>query len=73
MLKRDQRVVKILRIGGFETATIETVASVKRNVAEIVDSSLRFNAVTMREIDPSGLGTCWLVPFDGGEIERWQL
>lgn len=77
-LAKGQLVVKVLRVAGVETATIERVAKVtKDGIATLVDSSLKFDAATRAEVDQAPgfgmLATCRLVDFDGGEEERWRL
>ena len=76
-LKKGQFVVKVLRMMGTETATIERVESVKTGVVRLEGSSLKFNTVTLLEVDQapgfSAVAHCKLVWFDGGEEQRWRL
>lgn len=76
-LSKGQLVVKVLRVMGVETATIERVESVKSGVVRLVDSSLKFSASTLHEVDQApgfgGAASCKLVWFDDGEEQRWAL
>lgn len=72
--KKGQKVVKAIDIHGAMTATIQTISKVSKGVIALDGSSLKFDANTGREIDPAFFQFhCYLVPFDGGEIERWGL
>jgi hypothetical protein len=53
MFKKGDRVVKILRGGGVETASLQTVESVKKGVVKLVDSEhMAYTAEYGNEIDP---------------------
>lgn len=72
--KRGQKVVKVIDVYGSKTATVQTVEKVKSGVVSLEDSSLKFDAKTGHEIDPAFVQFfCFLVAFDGGEVEKWGL
>jgi len=52
VFKKGDKVVKILRGGGVETATIQFVNGVKKGKVLLEDSSLEYDAKTGQEIDP---------------------
>lgn len=67
-------VVKVLSGAGMKTCVITTVTKVSKGVISVEDSSLTYDSRTLLEIDPALPG--WyseLVPFDGGEVEKWGL
>jgi len=72
--KKGQKVVKVIDIYGTKTATIQTISKISKGVIALDDSTLKFDAETGREIDPAfAQFHCYLVSFDGGEVERWSL
>jgi len=65
-------VVKVIVGGGFKTATVQRVESIKDKVIRLVDSSLEYDVYSGREIDPAITGFHGeLIAFDGGEVEQW--
>lgn len=73
-MKKNEKVVRIIRIMGHETATVATVESVKKGVIRLVDSDAKYDAEFLSEIDPPISGcSSRLVPFDDGEVERLGL
>ena len=51
--KEKDKVALVLNGGGMRTATIKEVESVKNGVVKLVDSELRYDDVSGREIDPA--------------------
>ena len=67
-------VVKVIDVCGNRSATIARVESVEAGVVRLVDSGLIYGLDGGEEIGPMIPGcTSYLVPFDGGEVERWGL
>lgn len=69
--KKGRKVVKVINVMGLETATVQTIESVKKGVVRLVDYSLTYDATTGREIDAVIPGCMSrLIPFDGnGELD----
>ncbi len=76
MFKKGDYLIKIIDIHGSRTATVQKVASVKKSIVSLEDSSLKFSKDTGLEVEsafaPSGI-ICYLVKFDDGETERLGL
>jgi len=56
MFKKDQRVVRVFNVKGYETATIVTISNVNRSLRVLRcagDESLKYDADTGHEIDPA--------------------
>lgn len=72
--RKGQKVVKVIALSNTKTATIQTISKISKGVISLDDSSLKFDASTGNEIDPAFFQFhCFLVPFDGGEVEKWNL
>lgn len=69
--KRGRKVVKVINVMGSETATVQTIESIKKGVVRLVDYSLTYDAKSGREIDAVIPGcSSRLIPFDGdGECD----
>lgn len=77
MFKKGDKLIRIIDVHGIMSATIETVEFVKKGVVCLEDSNLTYSNENGSEIDPgfpagSGIRS-FLVMFDGGEVERWNL
>lgn len=70
-MKKNELVVKVIRIMGTETATLARVESVKKGVVKLVGvESLTYRADDGSEINPVIPGcSSHLIPLDGGEQE----
>jgi len=73
-MKKNEYCIKIIEIMGSRTATIKQIASVRKGAIRLVDSRLTFDADSYEELDPMIPGCrSYLVEFDGGEVEAWNL
>lgn len=80
-LRKGQLVVRVLSLGGVETASIVEVEKVTKGIAKIKGSSIEFDAQTRQQKTPDDFFECeqWvmgvsrLIDLDGGEEERWGL
>lgn len=73
-MKKNDFVVRIIDIMGGKTATVQKVESVKKGAIALMDISCKYDAKTLREIDPVIPGCySYLVEFDGGEVDRLGL
>lgn len=74
MFANNQKVVKVITMPMCKTATVQTVAKVTQYKVTLDDSSLEYDPLTGREIEPAmafaGIYS-EIIPFDGGEAERW--
>jgi hypothetical protein len=65
--KKGQRVVRVLRCAGVETAVIVSVESVKKGVVTVEGYNTKHDAKTGAELEPSGMGDVRLIVLEGEE------
>lgn len=73
MFEKNDKVIKIISVGGSLTATLQVVDSVKNNKVLLVDGVTEFYLDTGKQIENWIPGcTSYIVPLDGDEEDHMR-
>lgn len=65
-MKKNDTIIRVINVMGSESATICKVEKVTKKAVMIVDSRIKYDPHTLREIDPVIPGcSCRLIRMDG--------